>query len=96
MSVATKVEYAELQRRAQVHAQAIEQCNAALADNARALSEAQTLGPLYHQVKAAVGETVAKREEALRSELRRHEAMREALLASLATTSAETVRTRRA
>jgi small-conductance mechanosensitive channel len=74
----------ELRRRAEVHAQAIDQIVAARADNERMTSEAQTLGPLYHQVKASVNEVARRRDAALASEQRRHEQMRDALLASAA------------
>ncbi|WP_308161691.1 type VII secretion target [Mycolicibacterium goodii] len=72
----------ELRRQAEVHAQAIDQIKAARADNERMTSEAQTLGPLYHQVKASVDEVAAKRDAALASEQARHEQMRDALLQS--------------
>ncbi|KUH91835.1 hypothetical protein AU187_04210 [Mycobacterium sp. IS-1556] len=67
-----------------MHAQAIDQIVAARADNERMTTEAQTLGPLYHQVKASVNDVAAKRDAALASEQRRHEQMRDALLASAA------------
>lgn len=82
MSVVVQVEPSELRRRAEVHAQAIDQIQAARADNERMTTEAQTLGPLYHQVKASINEVAAKRDAALASEQRRHEEMRDALLAS--------------
>ena len=84
MSVVVQVDPSELRRRAEVHAQAIDQIVAARADNERMTTEAQTLGPLYHQVKASVNEVAAKRDAALASEQRRHEQMRDALLASAA------------
>ncbi|CAB4918548.1 MAG: ESX-1 secretion-associated protein [Actinobacteria bacterium] len=84
MSVVFEVDPAELRRRAEVHAQAIDQIVAARADNERMTSEAQTLGPLYHQVKASVNDVAGKRDAALASEQRRHEQMRDALLASAA------------
>ncbi|WP_041783951.1 type VII secretion target [Mycolicibacterium chubuense] len=79
-----QVEPSELRRRAEVHAQAIDQIKAARADNERMTTEAQTLGPLYHQVKASISEVAGKRDAALASEQRRHEEMRDALLASAA------------
>ena len=84
MSVVFQVDPAELRRRAEVHAQAIDQIVAARADNERMTSEAQTLGPLYHQVKASVNDVAAKRDAALASEQQRHEQMRDALLTSVA------------
>ncbi|NTY62518.1 ESX-1 secretion-associated protein [Mycolicibacterium sphagni] len=84
MSVVVQVEPSELRRRAEVHAQAIDQIKAARADNERMTTEAQTLGPLYHQVKASISEVAAKRDAALASEQDRHEKMRDALLASAA------------
>jgi hypothetical protein len=65
-----------------MHAQAIDQIKAARADNERMTSEAQTLGPLYHEVKASVDDVAAKRDAALASEQARHEEMRDALLQS--------------
>ena len=82
MSVVFQVDPAELRRRAEVHAQAIDQIKAARADNERMTSEAQTLGPLYHQVKASVNDVATKRDQALASEQQRHEQMRDALLTS--------------
>ncbi|MDT5078143.1 MAG: hypothetical protein QOJ80_2780 [Mycobacterium sp.] len=82
MSVVFQVDPADLRRRAEVHAQAIDEISAARADNERMTTEAQTLGPLYHQVKASVNEVAAKRDAALASEQRRHEEMRDALLTS--------------
>ncbi|QFS94771.1 type VII secretion target [Mycolicibacterium neoaurum] len=84
MSVVVQVDPSELRRRAEVHAQAIDQIVAARADNERMTTEAQTLGPLYHQVKASVSEVAAKRDAALASEQARHEQMRDALLTSAA------------
>lgn len=84
MSVIFQADPAELRRRAEVHAQAIDQIVAARADNERMTSESQTLGPLYHQVKAATAEVANIRDQALASELRRHKEMRDALLASAA------------
>ena len=84
MSVVVQVDPSELRRRAEVHAQAIDQIVAARADNERMTTEAQTLGPRYHQVKASVSEVAAKRDAALASEQARHEQMRDALLASAA------------
>lgn len=84
MSVVVQVDPSELRRRAEVHAQAIDQIVAARADNERMTTEAQTLGPLYHQVKASVNEVAAKRDAALASEQARHEKMRDALLTSAA------------
>lgn len=75
-----QVDPADLRRRAEVHAQAIDEIKAARADNERMTTEAQTLGPLYHQVKASVNDVAAKRDAALASEQRRHEQMRDALL----------------
>ena len=60
MSVVFQVDPAELRRRAEVHAQAIDQIVAARADNERMTSEAQTLGPLYHQVKASVNDVAGQ------------------------------------
>jgi small-conductance mechanosensitive channel len=82
MSVVFQADPAELRRLAEVHAQAIDQIKAARADNERMTSEAQTLGPLYHQVKAATDDVAAKRDAALASEQARHEQMRDALLQS--------------
>lgn len=82
MSVVFQADPAELRRRAEVHAQAIDQIKSARADNERMTSEAQTLGPLYHQVKASVDDVAAKRDAALASEQARHEQMRDALLQS--------------
>ena len=79
-----EVDPAELRRRAEQHALAIDQIKAARADNGRMVSEAQTLGPLYHQVRASINEATSKRDSALASEQRRHEQMREALLVSAA------------
>ena len=84
MGVVVQVDPSELRRRAEVHAQAIDQIVAARADNERMTTEAQTLGPLYHQVKASVSEVAAKRDAALASEQARHEQMRDALLTSAA------------
>lgn len=84
MNVVFEVDPAELRRRAEVHAQAIDQIVAARADNERMISDAQTLGPLYHQVKASVVDVAAKRDAALASEQQRHEKMRDALLTSAA------------
>ncbi|BBY96405.1 hypothetical protein MGALJ_60740 (plasmid) [Mycobacterium gallinarum] len=84
MSVVVQVDPSELRRRAEVHAQAIDQIVAARADNERMTTEAQTLGPLYHQVKASVNDVAARRDAALASEQHRHEQMRDALLASAA------------
>ncbi len=84
MSVVFQVDPAELRRRAEVHAQAIDEIKAARADNERMKTEAETLGPLYHQVKAATNDVAAKRDAALASEQQRHERMREELLASAA------------
>jgi hypothetical protein len=80
MSVVFEVNPADLRRRAEVHAQAVDEIKAARADNQRMVTEAQTLGPLYHQVKAATNDVAAKRDAALASEQRRHEEMRDALL----------------
>lgn len=82
MSVVFQVDPAELRRRAEVHAQAIDEIKAARADNERMTTEAQTLGPLYHQVKAATNQVAAQRDAALASEQQRHEKMRDELLAS--------------
>lgn len=82
MSVVFQVDPADLRRRAEVHAQAVDEIKAARADNERMTTEAQTLGPLYHQVKASVNDVAAKRDAALASEQRRHEQMRDALLTS--------------
>lgn len=82
MSVVVQVDPAELRRRAEVHAQAIDQIVAARADNERLTSETQTLGPLYHEVKAATEQVAAQRDAALVSEQQRHEKMRDALLAA--------------
>lgn len=82
MGVVFQVDPSELRRRAEVHAREIDGIVAARADNERMTSDAQTLGPLYHQVKAAVGHVAAQRDAALASEQRRHEQMRDALLAS--------------
>jgi hypothetical protein len=84
MSVVFQVDPAELRRRAEVHAQAVDEIKAARADNERMKTEAETLGPLYHQVKAATNDVAAKRDAALASEQQRHEQMRDALLASAA------------
>lgn len=84
MSVVFQVDPAELRRRAEVHAQAIDEIKAARADNERMTSEAQTLGPLYHQVKASVNVVATQRDQALASEQQRHEKMRDELLASAA------------
>lgn len=84
MSVVFQVDPAELRRRAEVHAQAIDGIKAARADNERMTSEARTLGPLYHQVKASVNVVATQRDQALASEQQRHEQMREALLTSAA------------
>ena len=54
MNVVFQADPSELRRQAEVHAQAIDQIKAARADIERMTSEAQTLGPLYHQVVAAV------------------------------------------
>lgn len=82
MSVVFQADPAELRRLAEVHAQAIDQIKAARADNERMTSEAQTLGPLYHQVKASVDDVAAKRDAALASEQARHEKIRDGLLES--------------
>lgn len=82
--VPVQVDPSDLRRRAEVHAQAVDEIKAARADNERMTAEAQTLGPLYHQVKASVDEVAAKRDAALASEQARHEQMRDALLASAA------------
>jgi hypothetical protein len=82
MSVVFEVNPADLRRRAEVHAQAVDEIKAARADNQRMTTEAQTLGPLYHQVKAATKDVAAKRDAALASEQRRHEQMRDSLLQS--------------
>lgn len=82
MSVVFQANPTELRQRAEVHAQAIDQIKAARADNERMQSEAQTLGPLYHQVKASVDEVAARRDAALASEQARHEKIRDALLQS--------------
>lgn len=84
MNVPLEVDPAELRRRAEQHAQAIDEIKAARSDNDRMNNEAQTLGPLYHQVRASVNEVTAKRDAALASEQRRHEEMRDGLLASAA------------
>lgn len=82
MSVVFQVDPDELRRRAEVHAKAIDEIRAARADNERMTSEAETLGPLYHQVKASVNVVATQREQALTSEERRHQAMRDSLLAA--------------
>ena len=84
MNVPLEVDPAELRRRAELHAQAIDQIKAARADNVRINSEAETLGPLYHQVRASINEVTSKRDQALASEQQRHEQMREGLLLSAA------------
>ena len=84
MNVPLEVDPAELRRRAELHAQAIDQIKTARADNDRMNSEAQTLGPLYHQVRASVSDVTAKRDQALATEQQRHEQMRDGLLASAA------------
>lgn len=84
MNVIVQVDPAELRRRAEVHAQAIDEITAARADNERMTSEAQALGPLYHQVKASVNEVATMRDQALASEQQRHQRMRDALLTSAA------------
>ncbi|MCH9729729.1 MAG: ESX-1 secretion-associated protein [Actinomycetia bacterium] len=82
MNMSLEVDPGELRRRAEQHAQAIDQIKAARADNERMTSEASTLGPLYHQVRASVSEVTSMRDSALASEQLRHEQMRDALLAS--------------
>ncbi len=84
MSVVFQVDPAELRRRAEVHAQAIDEIKAARADNERMKTEAETLGPLYHQVKAANNDGDAKRDAALANEKQRQERMCEERLASAA------------
>ncbi|MEN4466852.1 type VII secretion target [Mycolicibacterium conceptionense] len=84
MNVPLDVSIADLRRRAEQHAQAIDKIKAARADNERMNSEASTLGPLYHEVRASIGEVTARRDEALAAEERRHEEMRDALLQSAA------------
>lgn len=84
MSVVFQVDPAELRRRAEVHAQAIDEIRAARADNQRMISEAETLGPLYHQVKVSVNVVANQRDQALAGEQQRHEQMRDALLTSAA------------
>jgi hypothetical protein len=84
MTVPLEVDPAELRRRAEQHAQACDEIKAARADNARMNSEADTLGPLYHQVRASIREVTSVRDQALASEQQRHERMREALLVSAA------------
>lgn len=84
MTVPLEVDPAELRRRAELHAQAIDEIKAARADHERVNSEAQTLGPLYHQVRASVTEVMSKRDAALAGEQQRHERMRESLLLAAA------------
>src|SRR5690348_15574168 len=84
MNVSLEVDPAELRRRAELHAQAIDQIKAARTDNERMNSEAETLGPLYHQVRTSIHEVTSKRDQALASEQQRHEQMRDALLGSAA------------
>jgi hypothetical protein len=84
VNVPLEVDPAELRRRAEQHAQAIDTIKAARSDNERMNSEAETLGPLYHQVRASVSAVTAKRDQALASEQQRHEQMRDGLLASAA------------
>lgn len=84
MDVPLEVDPAELRRLAEMHAQAADTIKAARADKERMNSDAQTLGPLYHQVRAAVSEATSKRDQALAFQQQRHEQMREALLVSAA------------
>lgn len=84
MNVPLEVDPAELRRRAEIHARSIDEIKAARADRARMLSESQTLGPLYHQVREAIAVVAEKRDQSLAREQARHEQMREALLVSAA------------
>ena len=84
MSVPLHVDPAALRRQAEFHAQAIDQIRAARADNERMNSDAETLGPLYHQVRASIHAVTRARDQALASQQQRHQQMRDALLASAA------------
>lgn len=84
MNVPLDVNTADLRRRAEQHALAIDEIKAARADNERMNSEAATLGPLYHRVRASVNDVTTRRDEALAAEQNRHERMRDALLQSAA------------
>jgi hypothetical protein len=84
VKVPLEVDPAELLRRAEQHAQHIDQIKAARADNDRMNTDAQTLGPLYYRVRASIYDVTSKRDEALATEQHRHELMRDGLLTAAA------------
>lgn len=85
MNVPLEVDPAELRRRAELHAQAIDAITASRAEGSKMIEDARSLGPLYHEVRDAVGTVVEARDQALAKELHRHEQIKDALLVSAAT-----------